>query len=942
MNDLYWDTNGTADGTGAVAGTWGSSNFWNSDPLGIANSFQISTDATNDVHFSAGSNGAAGTITVSGTQLAHGIYFEEGGVTLSGGTLSLADGAIINNTTGGLPTIASALYATGKVSLTGTRIWLNNSSFGGGGTLEVSTSNATLVNNSAALNGLGVINVLSGGIDIRVNTGGATGYDYAAGTKLNFINSAALNTNMSQTGTWLGNIVIASGKAANINAANGSSTFIIAGSISGAGSVTVGGSGTLKLAAANTHTGNTAVTSGSLLVAHSLALQNSTLTVGSTSVTFDSSVASHVFRIGALGSSINLALEDNGGSAITLILGGNNTTQTYTAAFTGTGALTKIGTGQFILGGTNTYTGATTVNGGELRTDFSIAGAPQYNIISSSSALILGGGMYTERQLVNTNPNGQTFNGLTVKAGSSVVNQIRAGAGVLLLTLGSVTRETGGTAAFSANGSGTSGLAATGTNTASGIIGGWATYLTTNGGATATNTTDWATYSGGKIVALSSGSYTNTAATTAATNLDLTASVALNAGVTVGSVRFNNAIASPTLTLNGSHVVDSGGILVTPNVGANASRITGGSLTSGNGQDLVIIQNNTNASGALTVDAEITGAIGLTKSGGGQLILSGTNSYTGDTHLNGGVTTISSNADLGSAAAGAAVHLNGGTLSASASVDLDNAGANARNIVLESNGGTLDVASGQTVTVRGTVSGEGNLSLTGGGNVIMAGTASTQTGTTTVTAANLQVGVGGTGQTGPGAVSLSGASAVLSGSGVVQGTVTVNSGIIRAGDSGGASVGTLTTGDLIFTPASSSTVAEFQITGSAGAGTLASDRINITGSLTLNGSSNLVVDGTGYTPTLGDTFILLDWSTVLDTSVSTASPFSTGTGYRSGANIGNEGNLDLPDLSSYGLGWDVQNFSGAGSLTIVVVPEPGRMLLSFLGLALLALRRRRC
>lgn len=1249
LNDLYWDTNGTTDGTGAVAGTWGVSNFWNSDPLGIASTFQIATTATNDVHFSAGTNGPSGTITVSGNQLANGLYFEENAVVLSGGTITLSDGATINSTVpSGLPRISSALVATGTVNITGTRVWMNNPSFAGGGTLNVNTSPALLLENSGALNGLATINILGGGLDIRQNNNGSTNYNYAAGTTLNFVNSSGLNTNMSQSAAWLGNITIASGKTATLSTFNAGAAFNFTGNISGAGAVTIGGSGviqfsgtnthtgtttvsaatlrlsggsamgdvsvvamttgtsstntldvqtsevigslsggtathstvnlasgqtltvssgtatynglfsgtgnfsvagatqtlgaavtlnqasvssgtlvlssantltnglvmsggtarllnagaagtnailasggtlqvavargssltlanpitvsagsrvslspqvnggssgvatvtfsgtltvntsglltlgapgtnaaygtsfgdvvfgpgatsgtkfqvngisatltglatnagspgspavengsataatltvalpagasnvyagtlrnggagnlglavnggagsSLTLAGANTHTGNTAVNGGSLVLAHSLALQNTTVTTGGTGIIFDSSVTSHTFSIGGLGASTDLALQDNAGNAVTLILGGSNTAQTYTAVLSGSGGLTKTGTALLTLGGTNTYTGATTVNTGELRLEFSSAGAPLTHIISPSSTLVLGGGQLGQRQGTVAGPyNQQTFNGLTLVAGSSVVNQVRAPGGSMLLTLGTLTRETGGTVAFSANGSGISGIAAaaSNTNTASGIIGGWATYLSTNGGATSTNATDWAAYSGTKIVALATASYTNTAATTAATNLNLTTSVALNADVTVGSVRFNDAFTDPTLTLNGAHTVGSGGILITGNVGANATRITGGSITSGNGQDLIIIQNNTNAGGALTVDATITGAVGLTKSGGGQLILAGTNDYTGATYLNGGVTSISSNANLGAVGTGAAVYLNGGTLSATDTLALDNAGANARGVVLGTNGGTLDVASGQTLTVSGVISGDGSLAKTGAGALVLSGSSS-QTGAITVSAGLTQI----SGQTGPGSMTLNGASAVLAGSGTIGGVTTVTSGTIRPGEAAGTAIGSLTTGDLIFTPASSSTVAEFQITGSTGSGTLASDRLSINGSLTLNGSSNLVVDGTGYTPTLGDSFVLIDWSTVLDTG--TTSTFSTGTGYRTGANIGNEGNLDLPDLTSYGLGWDILNFSGSGSLTVVVVPEPGRMLLVFIGLALLAFRGRR-
>lgn len=1245
LNDLYWDTNGTTDGTGAVAGTWGVSNFWSTDPAGLTDTFQINTTALNDLHFSAGTNGANGTVTVSGAQFANGIYFEEGTVTLSGGTsITLSDGATINNATAPMiPRISTALVATGTVTLTGARIWLDNPSFAGGGTLNVNTSNATLLENGGALNGLSVINVNSGGLDIRQSEGG---YNYAAGTTTNFINSASLTSNMSQSATWLGNITIASTRTATLGAVNAAATLTYTGNISGAGGVNITGPGithytgtntytgtttvnagilrlgsggaigdtslvamttgtsttntlevqtsetigalsggttthstvnlasgqtltlasgtqtysglfsgagtlavagatqtianavalgevqvssgtlvlssanditngvsisggtvrllnataagnaaiqasggtiqagvargssltvanaiivsagsrvtlspqvnggttgvstinftgtltvnaggiltlgspatnaaygtafggvvfganstsgtkfqvngtsatltglatngaspgsaivengsttaatvtvalpasaatvyagtlrnggtgalalvvnggtgsSLTLAGANIHTGSTTVTAGSLVLAHSQALQNSTLATGGAGIVFDSSVASHAFRLGGLSGSAGLALQDNASNAVTLTVGGNNTTQTYSGALTGTGGLTKAGTALLSLNGTNTYTGATTVTGGELRLDFGTGSAPITNILSSSSALVLSGGHLSLRQVLDNVDNGQTFSGWTLRSGSSILNVVRVGGGEMTLTLGALTREAGSTFAASANGSGNLvGIFATGTNTASGIIGGYATFLNTNGGATLTNATDWAIYSGGKILPLAAGGYSNTAATTAATNLDLTANVTLNANATVGSVRFNNATPTPTLTLNGTHTVGSGGILVTPAVGANATRITGGRLTSGNGQDLIIIQNNTNAAGALTVDATLTGAVGLTKSGGGQLILAGTNDHTGATYLNGGVTSISSNANLGSVSTGAAVHLNGGTLSASASVALDNAGANARDVVLGSNGGTLDVASGQTMTVSGALNGEGNLAKTGSGALVLTGS-STQTGTTTVSAGLVQV----SGQTGPGSLTLNGASAVLAGSGTVGGATTVTNGVIRPGDASGSTVGTLTVGDLIFTPASSSTVVEFQITGSTGAGTLASDKLVINGSLTLNSNSNLEVDGSSYTPTLGDSFVLLDWSTVLDPGLS--STFNTGAAYRTGANIGNEGNLDLPDLSSFGLGWDILNFSGSGSLTIVVVPEPGRMLLVFLGLTALGWRRRR-
>ncbi len=84
--NLYWDTNGTAAGSGAPTGTWGTSNFWNTDPLGgAAGAFSTATTASNDVFFSAGTTGTTGTVTVSGTVLADSITFQNNvAITLSG------------------------------------------------------------------------------------------------------------------------------------------------------------------------------------------------------------------------------------------------------------------------------------------------------------------------------------------------------------------------------------------------------------------------------------------------------------------------------------------------------------------------------------------------------------------------------------------------------------------------------------------------------------------------------------------------------------------------------------------------------------------------------------------------------------------------------------------------------------------------------------------
>ena len=144
-------------------------------------------------------------------------------------------------------------------------------------------------------------------------------------------------------------------------------------------------------------------------------------------------------------------------------------------------------------------------------------------------------------------------------------------------------------------------------------------------------------------------------------------------------------------------------------MGNNASIITGGtSLTSGNGQDLVVHQHNT--ANTLTIATKITGGIGVTKAGPGTLILSGTNDYTGQTFVNGGTLSISSNANLGNQATGATLNLNAATLRTTANVGLFNGSMNTNDRPMVIGGGvTINVDAGTTLTTNGAISGTGGL-----------------------------------------------------------------------------------------------------------------------------------------------------------------------------------------------------------------------------------------
>ncbi|MEI6035812.1 MAG: autotransporter-associated beta strand repeat-containing protein, partial [Verrucomicrobiae bacterium] len=593
---------------------------------------------------------------------------------------------------GGTITGSNKISFTNSGNLTGAATSLNLSENSFTGIFEI-TSGATLkmiLNNGATA---GTVNVLSGGnftttqgvtVTIAGLTGDAGSFTNAAGAKV---------------------LTIA-----------GSGTYDFKGLIqdsAGAGGLTMNGTGTQILSGNNTYTGATTVTAGTLRagVAGTAFGLNSAVSLANTaSATLDlnnfSTSIGSLAGGGTTGGNVTL------GSG-TLTTGGANASTTYNGTISGTGGLIKVGTGNQTLTGSNTYTGGTGVNGGALILDFSTATT---NILNSSSALTLGGGTF---KLIGkaSNTNSQTVNGTTLNAGASALTlAANATANPLLLNLGAITRNVGGTVDFTqptGTISGTNGFV-TSTGNTSGILGGWATVAGT----------DWATNNGTNIVALPSGNYTaNTWA--AANNTNVTTSSAPGSDSTTNSLRFNTAGAY-TLTLTGTNTITSGGILVTSTVGNNLSTITGGNLQGASGADLVVIQNNiTNGLAISSVIQNNTSATGLTKSGSGILTLTNANTYTGLTTIGSGTLQIGSGADAGSIDSTSAIINNGSLVynvaagNRTVAVGISGTGSLTQN----STGGTLTLAAANTYTGATTLT-TGNLILTGGlsGSSITVGT----------------------------------------------------------------------------------------------------------------------------------------------------------------------------------------------------------------------------
>jgi autotransporter-associated beta strand protein len=154
--------------------------------------------------------------------------------------------------------------------------------------------------------------------------------------------------------------------------------------VSGTGKLVMDITGTLFISSTNTYSGATILTSGTLQAGSTTALSpNSAFTVNS--ILDLNGFSNTIASLSGTGTVVN-----TGSSNATLTVGGNNVSSVFSGVLedgpAATLALTKVGSGILTLAGANTYTGQTTVNGGTLEVDGSIA---------SAETLINSGGVLT-------------------------------------------------------------------------------------------------------------------------------------------------------------------------------------------------------------------------------------------------------------------------------------------------------------------------------------------------------------------------------------------------------------------------------------------------------------------------------------------------------------------------------------------------------------------
>ncbi len=495
---------------------------------------------------------------------------------------------------------------------------------------------------------------------------------------------------------------------------DGSGNTVISGNIStSTSSLTKTGTGTLTLSGTSSYSGGNNINGGTVAV-------TADRNLGATGHTIS-------FSNGTLATNASFSLSGNivlnaGGGTINTATG---TTLTSSGNYIGTGTLSKTGAGTLILGGNNTYSGATNINAGKLV-------ASSTNAIGDTSAVTIA-----------------NVSGATLALSSSETIGSLTGGGTTggTVNLNSFVLTTGGTNASTSfdgliTGS-TGGLIKTGTGT----------MVLTNNSSNYGGTT---TVSAGELIMAASNALGTG-----------TVNVANGAMLTLSNATSITAANTKTLTLSGSGIGGAGALNNEAGNNTWLGNITlAGGATIGNATNLTLSGNINGNNNTLTISGVgntiISGIVsgttsGLVKTGTGTTTLSGANTYGGATTVSGGVLAITSNTALGSVTSGTTV-ANGASLALSNNITVTNEALTIAGVGVNygsTNSGVIQSSGSNIITGAVSMSLEPGINVTSG----------------TLTMSGVLSGTSGMSKDGPGTL-------VLSGSNSFNGAVSVNSGIL--------------------------------------------------------------------------------------------------------------------------------------------------------------------
>ncbi len=293
-----------------------------------------------------------------------------GVTTLRSGTLQLGAGGTSGSVAGNIVTNGRLVFDRSDQSTYGGSISGSGSvTKQGAGTLILTGANTytggTFLEQGALGIGSGQAVLSTGTLTIRDGTLLAVGEARTLANEITLNGSLTLGRGMTLSGgiTLDGHVALHAGSP---EGAPGSAA-ILEGTIGGAHGMTLtdgghpGGQFTFK--GANTHTGVTTLQSGTLTLANSEALGQSTLRMEGGSVVFSGITSA---RLGGLAGDRAVVLENTATQAVTLTVDASGENSPYAGSLSGAGSLVKTGAGSLILSGQNTYTGGTVLKAGTL------------------------------------------------------------------------------------------------------------------------------------------------------------------------------------------------------------------------------------------------------------------------------------------------------------------------------------------------------------------------------------------------------------------------------------------------------------------------------------------------------------------------------------------------------------------------------------------------
>jgi len=686
---------GTGTGTGALQSVSGA-NMWNSGLSLAANASIFSSTAGQTLTIGATSGTSlfalgSNTVTFDGA----GDIWVNSDVGAAGDT-----GGLIKNGTGKLTLYGYNTNYTGDTFVNAGSMDLivgpfSNGLYGINGalTIGVGSSNSALAGTvSVNIASNSYANQLGPNANVTINSDGILNVGSST-------NLGSLTLNGGQVSISAGKVITPSGSiTSNANSAHqtslisggqitlsGPTTFTVASdgtlasdltisSVIAGGALTKQGLGILTLSGANTYTGATTVNAGTLALGASNVIADTSALVIASGATFDLGW-SHTETVASLSGAGTLDIK---GGPFTV---GDATNTTFSGAIIdsgGFGSLVKQGSGTLTLSGTNTYSGATTVNAGVLDLQSSSAlGASTFgNTVANGAAVqlsnnisvtegsftISGTGVGSTGAIRNTSGTNTLNTALTLGASSS----IGADAGTLTVN-GDVTLGTGQS------------LTSTGAGnvTLNGAINGASDLVKSGSGTLTLGGTTANSYSGTTTVNDGTLQLNKTAGTNALAGGAITVGDGVGAAGSANlSLLANNQIAdyAGTITLNSDGRLSLNGHTESINTIAGT-----GSINLGTGGYLGIGAN----SGSSTFGGSLTGTGIIEKLGSGSLTFNSTISFAGELRLTSGTLVLA-----GIGATIGTLHITGNTV-----LDFGNSSASTLNAT------TLLIDAGVTLTI---------------------------------------------------------------------------------------------------------------------------------------------------------------------------------------------------------------------------------------------------